>query len=82
MLEALGLSAAAVAVYQAMLDEPGHGVAELAISLELAESQVRTALDELADMMLVRDSREGIGGLRAVSPQRTVRELMPRFVVV
>jgi DNA-binding CsgD family transcriptional regulator/sugar-specific transcriptional regulator TrmB len=78
MLEALGLSADAVAVYQAMLDEPGHGVAELAISLELAESQVRTALDELADMMLVRDSREGIGGLRAVSPQVGLADLVRR----
>jgi DNA-binding CsgD family transcriptional regulator len=78
VLEALGLSAAAEAVYQAMLDEPGYGVAELAASTRLPESEIRAAFDELADMMLVRASRDHAGGLRAVSPKVGLADLIRR----
>lgn len=78
LLEALGLSAAAEAVYQTMLNGPGYGVAELAASTRLSESAVRAALDELADMMLVRASREQAGGLRAVSPKVGLADLVRR----
>ncbi|MEV6525098.1 helix-turn-helix transcriptional regulator [Longispora sp. NPDC051575] len=38
------------------------------MNIGLTESQVRAALDELADLALVRPAAQGAGGLRAVSP--------------
>jgi DNA-binding CsgD family transcriptional regulator/sugar-specific transcriptional regulator TrmB len=78
MLETLGLSAPATRVYQAMLDHPGFGVADLAAALDLSESQVRDNLDHLADLMLVRDSREYPGQLRAVSPEVGLADMLLR----
>ena len=78
MLEALGLTAAAASVYQAMLDRPGSGVAELADTVALSEGAVRDALDELADAMLVRASREDPGLPRAVSPEVGLADLVRR----
>ncbi len=78
MLEALGLSATAESVYRVMLDHPGHGVAELVEASALSERAVRAALDELADVMLVRASREESGLLRAVSPEVGLADLVRR----
>jgi DNA-binding CsgD family transcriptional regulator/sugar-specific transcriptional regulator TrmB len=78
MLEALGLSSAAESVYRVMLDQPGHGVAELVEASALPEQAVRAALDELADVMLVRASREESGLLRAVSPEVGLADLVRR----
>ncbi|HEY3871332.1 MAG TPA: helix-turn-helix transcriptional regulator [Actinocrinis sp.] len=78
MLEALGLSTAAASVYQAMLDHPEAGVAGLAETVVLPEGEVRGALDELADVMLVRASREAPGLLRAVSPEVGLADLVRR----
>lgn len=69
MLEMLGLDADALAVYQEMLAEPGFVVADLSDRLALEELRVRTALDHLADLSLLRESRERPGLLRAVSPE-------------
>ena len=57
MLEALGLTAVAEAVYRLMLGRPNCTVVQLAGESGLTESQVRAALDELADLMLI--SEEG-----------------------
>lgn len=78
MLEALGLSAFADTVYRVMLDRPGFGVAELVEATDLSESAVRSALDELADVMLVRASREQTGLWRAVSPDVGLADLLLR----
>jgi DNA-binding CsgD family transcriptional regulator/sugar-specific transcriptional regulator TrmB len=69
MLELLGLDATEQAVYQKMLAEPPLGIGELCESLGLAEKQVRAALDQLADLDLVRASRDRPGKLRALDPQ-------------
>ncbi|GGN47357.1 hypothetical protein [Streptomyces fuscichromogenes] len=61
MLEALGLSSRAEAVYQAMLDYPDHGIGQLAAATGLAPGQVHDCLDELARLMLVRASSEHPG---------------------
>lgn len=69
LLRVLGLSLPAEGVYAAMLEHPDCGVAELAGLLNLPEHEVRAGLDELADLMLLRPSRENPGAFRVVSPQ-------------
>jgi DNA-binding CsgD family transcriptional regulator/sugar-specific transcriptional regulator TrmB len=78
MLETLGLSAPATRVYQAMLDQPTYGIAELATALDMSETQVHGSLDDLADLMLVRASREYPGQLRAVSPEVGLADMLLR----
>ena len=69
MLEVLGLQPIAESIYTVLLDRPGFGVAELVEHLGLSEAEVRAGLDELADLTLLRPSRENPGRLRAVSPE-------------
>ncbi|WP_030393587.1 helix-turn-helix transcriptional regulator [Kitasatospora purpeofusca] len=78
MLTALGLDAVAESVYRAMLAHSGDGVAALADRLSLAEPQVRTALDHLSELALLRPSAERPGSLRAVSPDVGMEILMAR----
>ncbi|GGN85452.1 hypothetical protein GCM10010112_65900 [Actinoplanes lobatus] len=69
MLAAFGLDAVAEKVYWQMLAEPHWGVAELVTHLAVPEAELRTALDALFEMTLVRDSIAHPGRLRAVSPE-------------
>jgi DNA-binding CsgD family transcriptional regulator/sugar-specific transcriptional regulator TrmB len=69
LLAALGLGSDAEQVYRQMLAEPGWGVADLAEHLRVTELDVRTALDALFALSLVRDSADRPGGLHAVSPE-------------
>ncbi|ROR42769.1 LuxR C-terminal-related transcriptional regulator [Kitasatospora cineracea] len=78
MLEALGLSATAGQVYQAMLDRPGDGIAELAAHCLLLPGQVHDSLDELGELMLVRASAEHPGRMRAVDPAIGLADLAAR----
>ncbi|MER7704680.1 LuxR C-terminal-related transcriptional regulator [Kitasatospora sp. NPDC097605] len=78
MLELLGLDATAEAVYREMLADPEGGVAELCERLELSEPEVRAALDRLADLTLLRASRERPGALWPVSPERGLELLLRR----
>ncbi|MFE7593775.1 LuxR C-terminal-related transcriptional regulator [Kitasatospora sp. NPDC057512] len=78
MLELLGLDATAEAVYRGMLADPEGGVAELCDRLGLPEAAVRAALDRLADLTLLRTSRERPGTLRPVSPERGLEILLRR----
>ncbi|MEV6971500.1 LuxR family transcriptional regulator [Hamadaea sp. NPDC051192] len=66
MLTGLGLTDQDDAVYRAMLERPGLGVAALAEHLQASEESVRAALDRLADLALVRPSGQG---LRAIRPK-------------
>ncbi|MFJ4188175.1 LuxR C-terminal-related transcriptional regulator [Kitasatospora sp. NPDC089509] len=68
MLEVLGLTTGATAVYHVMLDHPAHGVDEIAAHCALTAVQVHEHLDELSRLTLVRASAERPGELRAVSP--------------
>lgn len=54
MLEHLGLDPTAEAVYRLMLQNPSLRVSELAEALGLGDDQIRSALDALADLSLVR----------------------------
>ncbi|MGW4692857.1 helix-turn-helix transcriptional regulator [Kitasatospora cineracea] len=78
MLEALGLSATAGQVYQAMLDRPGDGIDELAAHCLLLPGQVHDSLDELGELMLVRASAEHPGRMRAVDPSIGLADLAAR----
>lgn len=77
-LEQLGLDGTCEAVYRAMLSGPGLGVVDLSRILGLTESQVRVALDKLADMALLRPSYENPGQLRPVPPEVGLATLVRR----
>ncbi|ATZ23563.1 LuxR C-terminal-related transcriptional regulator [Streptomyces lavendulae] len=76
MLEVLGLTAAAVAVYQAMLDHPGYSLDEIAVHCALTPVQAHGHLDELSRLTLVQASAERPGQMRAVSPEIGLADLL------
>ncbi|MFK0258248.1 LuxR C-terminal-related transcriptional regulator [Streptomyces sp. NPDC090445] len=78
MLEVLGLTAAAEAVYQAMLDHPGHGIDELAAHCAMTPVEVHDHLDTLGGLMLIRASAEHPGRMRAVSPEIGLADMLSR----
>jgi DNA-binding CsgD family transcriptional regulator/sugar-specific transcriptional regulator TrmB len=69
MLKPLGVDATGELVYRTMVAHRDWGVADLVTSLGLSEEEVRTTLDRLADLALVRPSRENPDALRAVDPE-------------
>ncbi|MFF2953342.1 LuxR C-terminal-related transcriptional regulator [Kitasatospora sp. NPDC057965] len=78
LLGVLGLEPVVEQVYATLLDRPQSDLAGLVEITGLTGSQVRGALDELADRAFVRPSRETAGGLRAVSPQLALDLLLRR----
>jgi DNA-binding CsgD family transcriptional regulator/sugar-specific transcriptional regulator TrmB len=78
VLQSLGLDATAEAVYRRLLAHPHHGVAELAEGLGLADEQVRTSLDTLSELTLLRPSYDRAGELWPVSPDVGLQMLMAR----
>ncbi|MET8630819.1 helix-turn-helix transcriptional regulator, partial [Kitasatospora sp. NPDC004669] len=78
MLAALGLDSVSEAVYRAMLAHPQEGVSALGERLDLPEQQIRTALDTLSELALLRPSADREGELRAVSPEVGMELLMAR----
>lgn len=69
MLAALGVDESAERIYRVVLDHPELGVEGLAAHAGLTEEQVRTALDELFALSLVRESFDQPGRLRALDPE-------------
>ncbi|MFE9117416.1 LuxR C-terminal-related transcriptional regulator [Streptomyces sp. NPDC007172] len=53
MLEALGIQQSTETVYRLLLEQPTYGIPELAGQLGWSESEVRSALAQLADLRLV-----------------------------
>ncbi|WP_344620211.1 helix-turn-helix transcriptional regulator [Dactylosporangium salmoneum] len=78
MLEYLGLNTTAEGVYRLMLSRPDLGVAELAAELGMGTADVRSALDELFELSLLRESVEREGHLRPVSPAVGLQLLLAR----
>jgi DNA-binding CsgD family transcriptional regulator len=76
MLESLGVGAAAEAVYQEMLKDPTGGLAEIGSRLGWTEGRVRAALDELAQLSLVRPSWDNPDALRAIEPEVGLASLL------
>lgn len=78
VLEELGLTTQAATVYRAMLDHPDFDVAQLVGAAALPERAVRGALDDLADLMLVRESSETRGRMRAIRIEIALADLVRR----
>jgi DNA-binding CsgD family transcriptional regulator len=78
VLETLGLDAFCEEIYLAMLADPSLAVAGLARRLGRPEADIRAGLDRLADLTLLRPSREVDGELRAVHPARGLAILVRR----
>lgn len=66
-------------VYQAVVDHPGEGVAELAHRLNLPEDRVRSALDQLASIALLSWSGEGRPALTSVAPSVAMDVIVARY---
>ncbi|WP_404953874.1 LuxR C-terminal-related transcriptional regulator [Streptomyces sp. 147326] len=78
MLDMLGLDGASEAVYRAMLCDPEGSVQDLCEQLGVPEETVREALDTLADLRLLRASRDVLGVMRPVSPELGLEMLLQR----
>ncbi|MGF1426181.1 helix-turn-helix transcriptional regulator [Kitasatospora sp. LaBMicrA B282] len=78
MLRALGLDAVCEQVYQELLAEPTLDATLLAERLGLSQDQVGASLDTLADLALLRMSREAPQQRRPVSPERARALLLRR----
>jgi DNA-binding CsgD family transcriptional regulator len=78
MLESLGLSRAAEAVYQLILKKPDWGISEIVVHLGWPAEEVQGALDVLADLHLVRPGAAHSGGLYPVSPDVGLASLLAR----
>jgi DNA-binding CsgD family transcriptional regulator/sugar-specific transcriptional regulator TrmB len=78
MLEALGLSAKAAQAYQAIIANPRLSADELAKLLDWPIKDLHDALDELANLALVRPSWEHPETLLAVSPAVGFASLLAR----
>ncbi|MET9856272.1 LuxR C-terminal-related transcriptional regulator [Streptomyces sp. NPDC006450] len=79
MFATLGLDPSTEAVYQLMASRPeGWGVDQIAAHLGSTESDVRVALDRLAEASLLRRSRAVPGTWRAVSPELGMQLMLRR----
>jgi len=78
LLEELGLDAEAESVYRLMLNHRDWDVSKIARHLSVAEEQVRDALNRLADLTLLRQSRDVPDELRPVNPEFALQLLLQR----
>jgi DNA-binding CsgD family transcriptional regulator/sugar-specific transcriptional regulator TrmB len=78
MLEALGLSSEAAQAYKAIIANPPLSAGELAELLDWPIKDLHDALDELANLALVRPSWEHPENLLAVSPAVGFASLLAR----
>lgn len=74
----LGLDPEAEAIYNLMLSRPDLGVRGLCRELELPEAEVRACLDRLAELTLLRESREEPGRLRVLSLELALDVMLRR----
>ncbi|MET9299321.1 LuxR C-terminal-related transcriptional regulator [Micromonospora aurantiaca] len=77
MFDLLGLSAQHETVYRAMLQHPDLNVAGLARHLAVTAAEVREALDNLAELALIRLDADG-GHAHAVRPQAGLSALLAK----
>ena len=69
MLKPFGVDDTAETVYRTMVTHREWGIRQVAGTLGMSEQDVRSALDRLADLALVRQSLEHPGTLRPVDPE-------------
>lgn len=75
-LEPLGLSARAELMYRTMLMRPAMGLFELASALDCDVAAIRSDMDELAELSLIRPSGEVPGKAVPVSPRVALDSLI------
>jgi DNA-binding CsgD family transcriptional regulator len=78
MLELLGLDPSSEAVYRLVLGQPTWGIEEITGYLGWPENEVRTALDALADLHLLRPYEGDPDRLQPVSPEVGLASLLAR----
>ncbi|MFI8304165.1 helix-turn-helix domain-containing protein [Streptomyces sp. NPDC085927] len=76
MLDALGLDDACEDVYKALLAQPRANMDELREALDFSEAQLRSSLDKLSELALVRPSLEEPSAFRAVDPELGIQALI------
>ncbi|WP_336214972.1 helix-turn-helix transcriptional regulator [Nonomuraea sp. LPB2021202275-12-8] len=77
-LESLGLSKLAEGVYRLLLTGQDLDVEAIAGQMRANPGQIRQALDQLADLALLRPSWEAPGAMRAVNPEAGLQMLLQR----
>ncbi|MEV0619354.1 LuxR C-terminal-related transcriptional regulator [Nonomuraea sp. NPDC050404] len=77
-LESLGLSRLAECVYRSMLTGQELDAEAMAAQLGASADQIRQALEQLADLALLRPSWETPGVMRAVNPEAGLQMLLQR----
>jgi DNA-binding CsgD family transcriptional regulator len=78
LLTVLGLDRETESIYRAMLAHPADGVVALCERLVMPMDVLRTGLDRLSELGLVRPSYEEDGGIRPVSPDIGLEVLLAR----
>ncbi len=78
MFDSIGLDAFTEAVYLCILRNPSWGVAEIVKHLGSTDARIRQALDDLADLRLLRPSVEQPTLYRPVSPEVGFASLLAR----
>ena len=78
MLELLGLDPSAEAVYRLVLGRPEWGIGEITEYLGWPETEVRAALDALADLHLLRPRDDDPDRLQPVDPEVGLASLLAR----
>lgn len=78
MLDALGLDTACANVYQALLVQPQADLEELRSQLGISDEELRSALDELSELALIRASMNDPQAFRAVDPELGLQALIAR----
>ncbi|MFJ9712393.1 LuxR C-terminal-related transcriptional regulator [Streptomyces sp. NPDC101234] len=78
MLSRLGISLTTEAVYRMMLAHPKENIAHWAARLDISETAVRDALDQLSELALVRPCTEDQSQVRPVNPLLGFEALLAR----
>jgi DNA-binding CsgD family transcriptional regulator/sugar-specific transcriptional regulator TrmB len=78
MLEAFGVDREVEVVYLALIDHPEAGVKEICQVVDLSEEQVRHALDQLAQLSLIRPMWQSTGTVSLISPDVALGYLVAR----
>lgn len=76
MLKKIGLTPDADDLYRTILKAPRADLQEITNTLDWTADRALAALDELAELALVRPSRERFGNLRLVDPEVSLRILL------
>lgn len=74
----LGIGSTEETVYRTILENPSYGVTELSLELGWPVHQIRSTLDELARLSLLRPSWEEPDVLRLVRPEVGLAALLAR----